>query len=107
MLERDGSVLATTGPVRPSDARLRRAQSLANQSGTALRIARALISAKLLGQERIARENLHNFTAVGVISQARNTLDSAATIPSIRGLESKRRMLIGMPGNRFRLTFRK
>ena len=26
MLERDGSVLATTGPVRPSDARLRRAQ---------------------------------------------------------------------------------
>src|SRR5215472_15254461 len=29
MLERDGRVLATTGPVRPSDARLRRAQSVA------------------------------------------------------------------------------
>src|SRR5712692_9556164 len=29
MLDRDGSVLATTGPVRPSDARLRRAQALA------------------------------------------------------------------------------
>jgi len=28
MLDRDGSVLATTGPVRPSDARLRRAQDL-------------------------------------------------------------------------------
>src|SRR5690348_7123859 len=27
MLERDGSVLAVTGPVRPSDARLRRAQA--------------------------------------------------------------------------------
>ena len=27
MLDRDGSVLATTGPVRPSDARLRRAQA--------------------------------------------------------------------------------
>ena len=26
MLDRDGSVLATTGPVRPSDARLRRAR---------------------------------------------------------------------------------
>ena len=28
MLERDGKVLVTTGPVRPSDAKLRRAQSL-------------------------------------------------------------------------------
>jgi hypothetical protein len=40
MLERDGSVLATTGPVRSSDARLRRAQALASQSGTAVQIAR-------------------------------------------------------------------
>src|SRR5260370_30869663 len=30
MLERNGKVLATTGPVRPSDARLRRAQSLSH-----------------------------------------------------------------------------
>jgi hypothetical protein len=29
MLDRDGSVLATTGPVRSSDAKLRRAQALA------------------------------------------------------------------------------
>src|SRR5207247_11089670 len=29
MLERNGKVLATTGPVRPSDAKLRRAQALA------------------------------------------------------------------------------
>ena len=89
MLDRDGSVLVTTGPVRPSDARLRRAQSLAIQSGTDLRITRALISAKLLGQERIAREKLHNARAAEAISQARNALDSAATIPSIRSLESK------------------
>src|SRR5215813_1580076 len=33
MLDRDGSVLITTGPVSPSDARLRRAQSLADHSG--------------------------------------------------------------------------
>src|SRR5438309_5524304 len=32
MLERDGNVLATTGPVRPSDARLRRAQAMALDS---------------------------------------------------------------------------
>jgi CRISPR-associated protein Cas1 len=89
MLDRDGSVLTTTGPVRPSDARLRRAQSLAAQSGTDLRITRALIAAKLTGQERIARENLHNATAAQAISQSRIALDTAATILSIRGLEAK------------------
>src|SRR6478609_230270 len=55
MLDRDGSVLATTGPVRPSDAKLRRAQSLAIANGEGLRIARDLISKKLSGQEQVAR----------------------------------------------------
>src|ERR1700733_6184859 len=36
MLERDGNVLCVTGPVRPSDARLRRAQALAEHSGVAI-----------------------------------------------------------------------
>ena len=39
MLDRDGSVLAVSGPVGPSDARLRRAQSLAHHSGVAVQIA--------------------------------------------------------------------
>src|SRR5277367_3780790 len=50
MLDRVGEVLAVTGPVKPSDARLRRAQSLANESGIALSIARELISQKLIAQ---------------------------------------------------------
>src|SRR5271165_3743449 len=58
MLERDGTVLATTGPVRPSDARLRRLQSMASQTGTALYIAKELIGKKLAGQERVARYKL-------------------------------------------------
>src|SRR5208283_2799856 len=58
MLDRDGSVLTTTGPVRPSDARLRRAQALAIQSGAALRIARELIDKKLAAQEQVARHKL-------------------------------------------------
>src|SRR5580658_8417731 len=58
MLNRDGSVLATTGPVRSSDSKLRRAQSLSLSNGTALRIARELICQKLLGQERVARHKL-------------------------------------------------
>src|SRR6266403_6144533 len=42
MLERDGTVLVATGPVRPSDARLRRAQAMAMQTGAALHITREL-----------------------------------------------------------------
>src|SRR5215471_19096091 len=44
MLERNGKVICVTGPVRPSDAKLRRSQALAHFSGAALRIARELIS---------------------------------------------------------------
>ena len=58
LLERDGSVLLTTGPVKPSDAKLRRAQALAHTSGAALRITQELITQKLAGQERVARNNL-------------------------------------------------
>src|SRR6266404_408809 len=68
MLERDGSVLATTGPVRPSDARLRRAQSVAHQSGIAVRIARELIYRKLSGQEQLVRSTLRNSTVADTIA---------------------------------------
>src|SRR5882672_3919904 len=63
MLDRDGSVLVATGPVRPSDARLRRAQALAHHSGVAVAIARSLIDHKLNGQERLAREVLRDASA--------------------------------------------
>ncbi len=89
MLDRDGSVLATTGPVRPSDARLRRAQALANQSGTGLRIARELIGQKLGAQERLARDGLHASTAAQTIGQAQSALATASTIEAIRLLESQ------------------
>src|SRR2546426_10144785 len=60
MLDRDGSVLATTGPVCPSDARLRRAQALALGNGVGLEISRKLIDNKLEGQERVIRERLND-----------------------------------------------
>src|SRR5882762_10770570 len=71
MLDRNGSVLATTGPVRTADARLRRAQALAQQSGIALRIARELIEQKLVGQERLAREKLADRSDAGRCVQSR------------------------------------
>lgn len=89
MLDRDGSVIATTGPVPPSDARLRRAQSLAHHSEIALRIAKELIRRKLEGQERVIRERLHDSTVAQTIAQARKETDTVPNIPAIRQLESR------------------
>jgi CRISPR-associated endonuclease Cas1 len=88
MLDRDGSVIVTTGPVRPSDARLRRAQALAHQSGIAVEIARQLISEKLAAQEKLARDGLNNSAAAQRIARAREAIYTASTIKAIRLLES-------------------
>src|SRR5438034_3913979 len=71
MLERDGSVLATTGPVRSSDVRLRRAQAMAPLSGAALQITRELINQKLLGQEHVARNKLLDSRTAETITELR------------------------------------
>lgn len=88
MLERNGKVLCVTGPVRPSDARLRRAQSLAHQSGAALKIARELINQKLAGQERVARHKLLVTECADTISDYRTQLTTADTMERIRLIES-------------------
>jgi CRISPR-associated endonuclease Cas1 len=89
MLDRDGSVLVTTGPVRPSDARLRRAQALAHKSGAAVRIARELIDQKLAGQERLARDVLRNSSVAQTIASFRAALTTAETIEAVRLFESQ------------------
>jgi CRISPR-associated endonuclease Cas1 len=88
MLDRDGSVLAVSGPVGPSDARLRRAQSLAHQSDVAVRISRELISQKLQGQERLVQKLFRDSMTAGIIASTRSQLDVAATVQSIRQVES-------------------
>jgi CRISPR-associated protein Cas1 len=89
MLERDGTVLATTGPVRPSDARLRRVQALAHSNGAALRIARELIRQKLSGQEQVARHKLLDSSAGDAIAQFRAELRTAESTAAIRLIESQ------------------
>jgi CRISPR-associated protein Cas1 len=89
MLDRDGSVFLTTGPVRPSDARLRRAQALAHHSGAALQIVRELIGKKLDGQEKLARNELNNDEAANAISRFRESVTTAETIELVRLLESR------------------
>jgi CRISPR-associated endonuclease Cas1 len=89
LLERDGTVLLTTGPVRPSDARLRRAQSMAGQSGAALNIARELIDKKIAGQERVARYKLLATQTADTISRYRAQLTNADSPEAIRQIEAQ------------------
>ena len=88
MLDRLGEVLAVTGPVYPSDARLRRAQSLAEDSGAAMRIAVELIRRKLLAQERLVREQFQDDASAAVIADQRHFLARANSKEEIRRYEA-------------------
>jgi CRISPR-associated endonuclease Cas1 len=89
VLERNGSVVACTGPVRPSDARLRRAQSLSSNSSIGLHIARELIRKKILGQAHVATKKLLNETSGQEISTYETLLDQAMSFEEIRTIESQ------------------
>jgi CRISPR-associated endonuclease Cas1 len=95
MLNRDGSVLATTGPVSPSDVRLRRTQSLAHQSDLALRIARELIDQKLRRQEHIIQKYFSDSPARQSIVNARSRLMNAKSSDDIRVFESRGALAYG------------
>ncbi len=88
MLDRDGSVLATTGPVRSSDARLRRAQALAHQSGIALQIARDLVEKKLIAQEQLLRQKLQDSGAADRVAQTCRAVPICQSIDALRILEA-------------------
>jgi len=105
ILERDGTVLATTGPVRPSDIRLRRAQALAHQTGVAFRISRELIDRKLAGQERVARESLRNREASTLIKEFRSELAEVESIDAIRFVESRAAKAYWKAWQNIRITF--
>lgn len=89
MLSHTGKLLFATGPTAPGDSRLRRIQSFAMLNGRGLEICRALIDAKLRGQERVARERLNDGVTSEAIAGFRNRLSSAGSIEEIRWLESR------------------
>lgn len=89
MLDRLGKVRVVTGPVSPSETRLRRAQALALSNGTALDISRELIAAKLRGQETLLREKLHNSAGEDSIAALRICLEDASELNTVRGIESR------------------
>jgi CRISPR-associated endonuclease Cas1 len=88
VLNRIGKVVLVTGPVAPSDSRLRRAQALALGNGVGLEISRKLIDAKLEGQEWVLREGLNDSVTAQEVSTFREKLVAADTIQTIRLLEA-------------------
>jgi len=89
MLDRRGKVLAVTGPVSSSDAKLRRAQALALGNGTALKISKELISQKLAGQELLVRDMLRDPATADAIVRFRDRLPSAESIDRLRLIEAQ------------------
>lgn len=89
MLDRRGKVLAVTGPVAPSDAKLRRAQALALGNGTALKISKELISQKLAGQELLVRDMLHDPATADAIARFRTELPGIESIEGVRLSEAQ------------------
>jgi CRISPR-associated endonuclease Cas1 len=88
MLERDGTVLVTTAPVRSSDSRLRRAQALAFGTGAALQLATELIGQKLASQERVARDRLRNVFVADTIAQFRIALGAVNRLEAVLSIEA-------------------
>jgi CRISPR-associated endonuclease Cas1 len=87
MLDRDGSVLVMTGPVRSHDARLRRAQAMALHNGAAFRLSREIIDRKLTGQERVALKYFEDDATALTIRQYRSQLAEVQSIDEIRFVE--------------------
>jgi CRISPR-associated endonuclease Cas1 len=88
MLNRSGKVSLVTGPTTSSDARLRRAQALAQQSGVALEIMRGLMRAKLEGQQQLVRSKLANTTAADIIAKLQESLSNAESLDEVARLEA-------------------
>ena len=89
MLERDGKFSLITGPTASSDARLRRAQALARDSGAALEIMRELMSAKLKGQQQLVGSRLNNSEAADVIAKLHERLPYVENLDAVAHLETQ------------------
>jgi CRISPR-associated endonuclease Cas1 len=89
MLNRNGTVLATCGPVRSSDAHLKRAQALADYSSVGMQISHELIVQKLANQERVAREKLLNSNVANQIAQCRISVPAISQKKELLAVEAQ------------------
>jgi CRISPR-associated endonuclease Cas1 len=83
-LDGRGKLLFASTPTAPSDVRLRRAQCLALDNGTALKLSRELISQKIEGQAAIVRDMLGNPVAANAIRGFKAELAETHDIDAVR-----------------------
>lgn len=89
MLTQAGKPSLVTGPASTNDARLRRAQSLALGNGVGLKICKALIDAKLQGQERLTRESLGDLASAKIVASCREKLATVTSFDVLRLVEAQ------------------
>ena len=89
LVEREGQLLATSTPPQSRDARLRRAQSFALQSGVGLHIVKGLLARKLTAQGRIARMSLRREDIGSAIAKEVACVNDAPTIEALRWTEAR------------------
>src|SRR5580765_5459336 len=87
-LDGRGKLLFASTPTAPSDVRLRRAQCLAMENCTALKISRELISQKIDGQAAIVRDMLGNSVAAQAILRFKAELAETEDIDAVRLTEA-------------------
>jgi CRISPR-associated protein Cas1 len=88
-LDGRGKLLFASTSTAPSDVRLRRAQCLALENGTALKISRELISQKIDGQAAIVRDMLGSSVAADAILRFKSELAETSNIDALRLVEAQ------------------
>jgi CRISPR-associated protein Cas1 len=88
-LDYDGTVIVASGPSGLNDARLRRAQALAESTGVGIAIARDLLIGKLAGQVEVLSQLPDTQQFIAWIEQMRAELPNAATPKALRSLEAQ------------------
>ena len=87
-LDTDGKILVATATESVGDARLRRAQALANDTPTQLNIAQTLLGAKLAGQTRNLRNYLFDDQTAERVETSRTQMATASSAPDAIEIEA-------------------
>ena len=106
MLDRDGSVLAVSGPVGPSDARLRRAQSLAHPPVSLYGLQGSSSRRSLRVRKGLLVTFCGTWRSLKTIASFRGSLESAKSTQDIRQNSNRRPLKhTGLCGATFRSNF--
>lgn len=107
-VDADGAVVTLSAPIGRDDARLRRAQATSTIDGSALRIARRLLTAKLAGQRDVVRDFGEQAHEAGVtIAACIEQLEAADTFVALRSVEARAAVAYFQAWSAVPIVFRK